>query len=144
MFIIQKESYNDTRDKMKFNQILCRHAILCLIEPSEKAFVMLEDNLSLVIQKYLSQGYKYHFEFQRYFITKESNTYIHVWISNVSFNGSNALFRDLQNYYTALLILSQWAKHLLKHIDTTMMHTIRGILGCDAQNILVLYNPEEK
>ena len=55
----------------------------------------------------------------------------------------NILFRDSQDYYTALLILSPWAKVFVKHIDTTMMRTICGILGCDVQKILVLYSPEE-
>lgn len=54
------------------------------------------------------------------------------------------LFRSSKNYYTAVLILSQSAKVLVKHINTTMMHTICGILGCDVQEILVLYNPREK
>ena len=40
--------------------------------------------------------------------------------------------------------MSQSAKVLVKHINTTMMHTICGILGCDVQEILVLYNPREK
>lgn len=79
---MQKECYNSgANDQMNYNEILCRHAILCLIEPSEKAFVLFEDSLSIVIQRYVSQGYKYHFEFQRYFIKRENNTYIHICIS---------------------------------------------------------------
>lgn len=66
-------------NQIRYNQLLCRHAILSLIEPSEKAFVLFEDDLSVVIEKYLSQGYKYHFEFQRYFIRKrKKNQYIYV------------------------------------------------------------------
>ncbi|XP_076232936.1 uncharacterized protein LOC143178265 [Calliopsis andreniformis] len=116
LYITKKNNCPDSVELMEYNQILCRHAILCLIEPSKKAFVFLEDNLSVTIKKYLSKGYKYQFEFQR----------------------------DSQDYYTALIILSQWAKVLLKHINTTMMHTICGILGCDAEDVLVLYSPEEK
>ncbi|XP_076663069.1 uncharacterized protein LOC143366138 [Andrena cerasifolii] len=116
LHIAKKECYNNgTKDQINYNEILCRHAILCLIEPSEKAFVLFEDSLSVVIQRYVSQGYKYHFEFQR----------------------------DSQDCYTALLILSPWAKVFVKHIDTTMMRTICGILGCDVQKILVLHSPEE-
>ena len=56
---------------------------------------------------------------------------------------SNILFRDSQGRYTALLILSPWARVFVKHIDTTMMRTIGGVLGCDVENILVLHSPEE-
>ncbi|XP_076640546.1 uncharacterized protein LOC143352141 isoform X1 [Colletes latitarsis] len=117
LYITKNESYDhDIKDQIQYNQLLCQHAILCLIEPSKKAFVLFEDDLSIIIQKYLSQGYKYHFEFQR----------------------------NSQEYCTALLILSQWAKVLVKHLNTTMMLTISGILGCDVQEVLVLDSPEEK
>lgn len=53
-------------------------------------------------------------------------------------------FRSSKHCYTAVLILSQWAKVLVKHINTTMMHTICGILRCDVEEILVLYNPKRK
>ncbi|CAK9796908.1 hypothetical protein ANTPLA_LOCUS1005 [Anthophora plagiata] len=109
--------YNsDRQGQIEYIQAFCHHAILCLIEPSEKGFVLVEDDLTVVIQKYLLHGYKYHFEFHR----------------------------DSKNYYTALLVLSQWAKVLVKSMNTTMMHTICCILGCDEQNILVLYGPEQK
>ncbi|XP_017764440.1 PREDICTED: uncharacterized protein LOC108553886 [Eufriesea mexicana] len=106
----------DKRGELEYNQLLCHHAILCLIEPSKKGAVLIENNLSIIIQKYLSQGYKYHFDFQR----------------------------SSKDHYTAVLILSQWAKVLVKHINTTMMHTICGILRCDVEEILVLYNPRRK
>ncbi|CAL7952497.1 unnamed protein product [Xylocopa violacea] len=106
----------DTRKQVDYNLALCHHAILCLIEPSKKAVVLIEDDLSTVIQSYLSRGYKYRFQFQ---------------------SCSNEC-------YKAVLILSQWAKVLVKHINTTMMYTICGILGCDVKNILVLYNPGGK
>ncbi|XP_017890663.1 uncharacterized protein LOC108631331 [Ceratina calcarata] len=106
----------NAREQVEYNQVLCHHAILCLIEPSKKGVVLMEDDLSVVVQKYLSHGYKYHFEFQR----------------------------NTRDCYTALLILSRWAKVLVRHTNTTLMHTICGILGCDAQNILVMYNPEGK
>lgn len=47
--------------------MLCEHAILCLINPSEKAFVYIENNLPIMIQKHLLQGYVHHFDFERYF-----------------------------------------------------------------------------
>ncbi|KAI4502849.1 hypothetical protein M0802_001893 [Mischocyttarus mexicanus] len=72
---------------------LCKQAILCLIEPSEKAYVLCTNNLSAIIQKHLSQGYRYHFE-------SLSNT---------------------TEYYKALLIVSHWAKVLVKHQNITMM-----------------------
>ncbi|KZC08701.1 hypothetical protein WN55_10723 [Dufourea novaeangliae] len=101
------------QNQMKYNQLLCHHAILCLIEPSEKAFVLVENDLLDVIKKYLLQGYKYHFEFQR----------------------------NPQNSFAALLVLSQWAKVLVKHLNTTMMNTICGILRCDVHEVLVLHGP---
>ncbi|KAG6796168.1 hypothetical protein HZU73_08293 [Apis mellifera caucasica] len=117
LHITKNSKFNyDTKDRIEYNQLLCHHAILCLIEPSKKGAVLIEDNLPVIIKKYLMHGYKYHFDFQR----------------------------NSKNYYTAVLILSQSAKVLVKHINTTMMHTICGILGCDVQEILVLYNPREK
>jgi len=47
--------------------MLCEHAILCLIDPSEKAFVYVENDLSVIIQNHLLQGYVYHFDSTRYF-----------------------------------------------------------------------------
>lgn len=117
LHITKNSKFNyDTKDRIEYNQLLCHHAILCLIEPSKKGAVLIEDNLPVIIKKYLMHGYKYHFDFQR----------------------------SSKSYYTAVLILSQSAKVLVKHINTTMMHTICGILGCDVQEILVLYNPREK
>ncbi|XP_076753646.1 uncharacterized protein LOC143425063 [Xylocopa sonorina] len=117
LHIAQNLNYDySARKQVDYNLALCRHAILCLIEPSKKAIVSIEDDLSIVIQSYLSRGYKYHFEFQS--CSKE--------------------------YYAAVLILSQWAKVLVKHINTTMIYTICGVLGCDVKNILVLYNPGRK
>lgn len=101
---------------MNYNKILCHHAILCLIEPSKKAVVLFEDDLSVVIRRYLLYGYKYNFEFQR----------------------------DSDNCYVALLILSRWARVLVNRMNITLMQTICGILGCDIQKILVLYNPKQK
>lgn len=69
LFIIQNSKFNyDTKDRIEYNQLLCHHAILCLIEPSKKGAVLIEDNLPVIIKKYLMHGYKYHFDFQRYFI----------------------------------------------------------------------------
>ncbi|XP_053994304.1 uncharacterized protein LOC128884740 [Hylaeus volcanicus] len=115
LYIAKSESYRyNAEDQIRCNQLLCHHAILCLIEPSEKAFVLYENDLSVVIKKYLMQGYEHHFEFQR----------------------------NSQDYYIALLILSQWAKVLVKHPNTTMMLTLCGILGCNVEEILVLNSPE--
>ncbi|XP_014612193.1 PREDICTED: uncharacterized protein LOC106791214 [Polistes canadensis] len=47
--------------------LLCKQAILCLIEPSEKAYVLCTNNLSGIIQKHLSQGCRYYIESSRYF-----------------------------------------------------------------------------
>lgn len=69
LLIIQNSKFNyDTKDRIEYNQLLCHHAILCLIEPSKKGAVLIEDNLPVIIKKYLMHGYKYHFDFQRYFI----------------------------------------------------------------------------
>ncbi|XP_078050650.1 uncharacterized protein LOC144477079 isoform X2 [Augochlora pura] len=114
LYIAKNKDYDvDTSNRMIYNQILCHHAILCLIEPSDKVFVLVEDDLTFVIKKYLSQGYNYHFEYQR----------------------------DSQNYFTALIILNHWAKVLIQHSNTMMMRTICGILGCDIHQILVLHGP---
>ncbi|XP_031827039.1 uncharacterized protein LOC116424588 isoform X2 [Nomia melanderi] len=114
LYIAKNENYvGNMNNRMKYNQLLCHHSILCLIEPSKKAFVSIEDDLMIVIKKHLSQGYKYQFEFQR---------------------GS-------QNCFTALLVLSQWASILVQHLNTTMIQTICGILRCDVHEILVLHSP---
>nr|XP_033338876.1 uncharacterized protein LOC117227593 [Megalopta genalis] len=66
LYIAKNKNYGvDTSNRMIYNQLLCHHAILCLIEPSDKVFVLVEDDLTLVIKKYLLQGYNYHFECQR-------------------------------------------------------------------------------
>ncbi|XP_076278939.1 uncharacterized protein LOC143208395 isoform X1 [Lasioglossum baleicum] len=114
LYISKNGNYDaDTSNRIMYNQLLCHHAILCLIEPSDKAFVLIENDLSAVIKKYLLQGYDYHFECQR----------------------------DSQNCFAALIILNQWAKVLVQHTNTTMMQTICGILGCNIHQILVLHNP---
>lgn len=59
--IPHNERTSDYRDIL----MLCEHAILCLIDPSKKAFVYMEDNLSITIQKHLLQGFVYHFDFER-------------------------------------------------------------------------------
>lgn len=61
--IPRNERTLDYRD----NLMLCEHAILCLIDPSKRAFVYIEDNLPIMIEKHLLQGYVHHFDFQRYF-----------------------------------------------------------------------------
>ncbi|KOX67172.1 hypothetical protein WN51_09416, partial [Melipona quadrifasciata] len=117
LHVAKNTKYNYTKkNHTNYDQILCYHAILCLIEPSKKSAVLMEDNLPVVIKKYLIQGYRYHFDFQR---------------------GS-------KDYYAAVLILSHWAKILVKHINTTMMHTISAILECDVGEILVLHSPRKK
>ncbi|XP_024225600.1 uncharacterized protein LOC105681192 [Bombus impatiens] len=69
LHIAKNSKYNyDTKNQIEYNQVLCHHAILCLIEPSEKGAVLIEDNLPVIVQKYLVHGYKYHFDFQRYFM----------------------------------------------------------------------------
>ncbi|XP_050453076.1 uncharacterized protein LOC126852367 isoform X1 [Cataglyphis hispanica] len=83
--------------------MLCEHAILCFIDPSKKAFVYMEDNLSVIIQKHLLQGCVYHFDFKS----------------------------DTKDYYSALLILSKWAKPLIRHSDTTILRAISSILRCN-------------
>ncbi|XP_076643074.1 uncharacterized protein LOC143353545 isoform X2 [Halictus rubicundus] len=66
LYISKNENYHaDTSNRIMYNQLLCHHAILCLIEPSDKAFVLIENDLSAVIKKYLLQGYDYQFECQR-------------------------------------------------------------------------------
>lgn len=47
--------------------LLCKQAIICLIEPSEKAYVLYTNNLSVIVQNHLAQGCRYHFKSQRYF-----------------------------------------------------------------------------
>ncbi|KAK9294239.1 hypothetical protein QLX08_011068 [Tetragonisca angustula] len=117
LHVAKNTKYNYTKkNHTNYDQVLCYHAILCLIEPSKKGAVLMEDNLPVVIKKYLTHGYRYHFDFQR----------------------------DSKDYYAAVLILSHWAKILVKHINTTMMHTISAILECDVGEILVLYSPKEK
>ncbi|CAD1476012.1 unnamed protein product, partial [Heterotrigona itama] len=117
LHVAKNSKYNyKTKNHTDYDQVLCYHAILCLIEPSKRGAVLMEDNLPIVIKKYLIHGYRYHFDFQR---------------------GS-------KDYYAAVLILSHWAKILVKHINTTMMHTISAILECDVGEILVLYSPKEK
>ncbi|RLU23075.1 hypothetical protein DMN91_005353 [Ooceraea biroi] len=100
---------NKKRLDYQHTLMLCEHAILCLIEPSEKASVYIENNLSGVIQNYLLQEYVYHFD--------------------VTSNTKN---------YSALLILSEWAKSLVKHPNTIMLRTISAILRCNIRDILVL------
>nr|XP_034186780.1 uncharacterized protein LOC117607320 [Osmia lignaria] len=67
LHISKKSNYCSMQNQMKYSQVLCHHAILCLIEPSKRAVVLFEDDLSTVIEKYLLHGYKYNFESQRYF-----------------------------------------------------------------------------
>lgn len=66
LYISKKTICANMKNQMNYNKILCHHAILCLIEPSKKAVVLFEDDLSVVIRRYLLYGYKYNFEFQRY------------------------------------------------------------------------------
>ncbi|XP_015601243.1 uncharacterized protein LOC107270600 isoform X1 [Cephus cinctus] len=95
--------------------MLCKEAILSLIEPSNKAFVVYEDNLPALIKNHLTRGYRYHFT-----------------TSSAS-----------EDYYSALLILSHWAEILVRHPNTTLMRTISYALGCSLQRILVLSCPED-
>lgn len=52
-------------------------------------------------------------------------------------------FRNYQGSYVGLLILSPWAKVLVRRPDATVLQTIRGILECGNRGILVLCYPEE-
>lgn len=86
-----------------------------MVEPSEKAYVLCTNNLSAIIQKHLSQGCRYHFESSS----------------------------DSTEYYNALLVVSHWAKLLVKHQNITMIHMICAILGCEINKILILSYPED-
>nr|KAF7413025.1 hypothetical protein H0235_012876 [Vespula pensylvanica] len=112
---IDCSNFENTDKKYQQIILLCKQAILCLVEPSEKAYVLCTNNLSAIIQKHLSQGCRYHFESSS----------------------------DSTEYYNALLVVSHWAKLLVKHQNITMIHMICAILGCEINKILILSYPED-
>lgn len=65
-------------------------------------------------------------------IRKDYALYIHVLIE------PHIISSNVQNCYSALVILSKWAKPLVRHPDITMLRAISAVLKCSVYDILVL------
>lgn len=98
--------------KSRRNQtlLLCQHAVLSLIDPSEKSSVNYHNDLPNLIDNYLKNNSRFY--------SHDSN------------------YSD--DSIIAVLILNQWTKLLVKQKNSTLINTLSYILQCSQNQILIL------